>query len=208
MHGMSHHGRSGSRGRAQRGDVRVAILLLLSEQPMHGYQLMQAMADRTQGAWRPSAGAIYPTLASLKDAGLVSVQAVDGRKLASLTDKGVVYVGDNRATFADPFEPLIAESGGEHDLRGPLDEIRATTRLLARSGSDLQIQQSREILIATLRSLNSILAKIGPSAAGIPAVEHSPALGLGATDGTHDGTSAGAANPAPLLAERSGRTDW
>ena len=92
MHGMSHHGRSGSRGRAQRGDVRVAILILLSEQPMHGYQLMQAMADRTQGAWRPSAGAIYPTLASLKDAGLVSVQAVDGRKLASLTEKGELYV--------------------------------------------------------------------------------------------------------------------
>ena len=163
MHGMSHNGRSGSRGRAQRGDVRVAILILLAEQPMHGYQLMQAMADRTQGAWRPSAGAIYPTLASLKDAGLVNVQAVDGRKLASLTDKGDTYVRENRANFADPFEPLIAESGGEHDLRGPLDEIRATTRLLSRTGSDTQIQQSRELLIESLRSLNAILAKIDPA---------------------------------------------
>jgi DNA-binding PadR family transcriptional regulator len=163
MHGMSHNGRSGSRGRAQRGDVRVAILILLSEQPMHGYQLMQAMADRTQGAWRPSAGAIYPTLASLKDAGLVNVQPVDGRKLASLTDKGDTYVRENRANFADPFEPLIAESGGEHDLRGPLDEIRATTRLLSRTGSDLQIQQSRELLIDSLRALNAILAKIDPA---------------------------------------------
>ena len=166
MHGMSHHGRSGSRGRAQRGDVRVAILLLLAEQPMHGYQLMQAMADRTQGAWRPSAGAIYPTLASLKDAGLVSVQAVDGRKLASLTDKGETYVRENRTSFADPFEPLIAESGGEHDLRGPLDDIRATTRLLARTGSDVQIQQAREILIDGLHALNAILAKMGPASAG------------------------------------------
>jgi DNA-binding PadR family transcriptional regulator len=163
MHAMSHHGRSGSRGRAQRGDVRVAILILLADQPMHGYQLMQAMADRTQGAWRPSAGAIYPTLASLKEAGLVSVQAVDGRKLASLTDKGQVYVSENRATFVDPFAPLIAESGGEHDLRGPLDDIRASTRLLARTGSDLQIQQAREILVDSLRSLNAILAKITPA---------------------------------------------
>src|ERR1700759_30506 len=166
MHGMSHHGRSGSRGRAQRGDVRVAILILLAEHPMHGYQLMQAMADRTQGAWRPSAGAIYPTLASLREAGLVSVQAVDGRKLASLTEKGGTSARETRATFADPLEPLIAESGGEHDLRGPLDEIRATTRLLARTGTDLQIQQAREILIDGLQSLNAILARMGPSAAG------------------------------------------
>jgi len=188
MHGMSHHGRSGSRGRAQRGDVRVAILILLSEQPMHGYQLMQAMADRTQGAWRPSAGAIYPTLAALKDADLVSVQAVDGRKLASLTDKGEVYVRENRANFADPFEPLIAESGGEHDLRGPLDEIRATTRLLARTGTDLQIQQAREILIEGLQSLNGILAKIGPSAVAVNA--------------------ASAPESAPQLAESAAKQDW
>jgi DNA-binding PadR family transcriptional regulator len=195
MHGMSHHGRSGSRGRAQRGDVRVAILILLAEQPMHGYQLMQAMADRTQGAWRPSAGAIYPTLAALKDAGLVSVQAADGRKLASLTDKGEVYVRDNRDSFADPFEPLIAESGGEHDLRGPLDEIRATTRLLARTGTDQQIQQAREILMDGLHSLNSILAKISPTSAAPPAAfggsDSSGSAGaLAETSGGHDRSQA------------------
>jgi DNA-binding PadR family transcriptional regulator len=199
MHGMSHHGRSGSRGRAQRGDVRVAILILLAEQPMHGYQLMQAMADRTQGVWRPSAGAIYPTLAALKEAGLVSVQAVDGRKLASLTDKGTTYVTENRATFADPFEPLIAESGGEHDLRGPLDEIRATTRLLARTGSDVQIQNAREILIDGLHQLNSILAKMGPSSAGVanPAKSYSDA-----------GAEMGGPAVAPQLAESAGSHDW
>ncbi len=196
MHGMSHNGRSGSRGRAQRGDVRVAILILLAEQSMHGYQLMQAMADRTQGAWRPSAGAIYPTLASLKDAGLVDVQAVDGRKLASLTEKGDAYVRENRANFADPFEPLIAESGGEHDLRGPLDEIRTTTRLLSRTGSDLQIQQSREVLITSLRALNAILAKIDPAATATTATT-APA----ATAGPSDALLGSGSNGAPPLAE-------
>lgn len=207
MHGMSHHGRSGSRGRAQRGDVRVAILILLAEQPMHGYQLMQAMADRTQGAWRPSAGAIYPTLASLKDAGLVSVQAVDGRKLASLTEQGETYVNENRASFADPFEPLIAEAGGEHDLRGPLDEIRATTRLLARSGNDLQIQQAREILIDSLHALNSILAKMGPAASASSASSLAgTAMTMGAAESDLSGPSG-----APRLAENAGtaaNTDW
>jgi len=50
--------RQGGRGRAPRGDVRAAVLQLLAEQPMHGYQLMQAIADRSGGRWTPSPGAI------------------------------------------------------------------------------------------------------------------------------------------------------
>ena len=53
-------------GRAQRGDVRTAVLLLLLGEPMHGYQIMQAMSDRTGGGWRPSPAAIYPTIAQLE----------------------------------------------------------------------------------------------------------------------------------------------
>ena len=63
----------GGRGRAPRGDVRSAVLLLLAEEPMHGYQLMQAIADRSGGRWTPSPGAIYPTLNQLEDEGLVTV---------------------------------------------------------------------------------------------------------------------------------------
>src|SRR5215213_10697430 len=69
-----HHGRDGrhgpgghGRGRAQRGDVRTAILLVVADEPMHGYQIMQAMSDRAGGAWHPSPGAVYPTIAQLED---------------------------------------------------------------------------------------------------------------------------------------------
>ncbi|MGH3921940.1 MAG: PadR family transcriptional regulator, partial [Pseudonocardiaceae bacterium] len=74
------HRRGAGRGRAQRGDVRTALLLLLAEQPMHGYQLMQAITERTAGAWRPSPGAIYPTLSQLEDEGLIDTLAQGGRK--------------------------------------------------------------------------------------------------------------------------------
>ena len=158
MRGVSDYGRTGTRGRAQRGDVRVAILILLADEPMHGYQLMQSMADRTQGAWRPSAGAIYPTLSTLKEAGLVSEASVSGRKLASLTEAGEAYVEENRDKFVDPFALLIAESGGQHDLRGPLDDLRAATRLLARTGSDSQIARSREVLTDAQLAISEILA--------------------------------------------------
>src|SRR6476646_11251967 len=60
-------GRRGGRGRASRGDVRTAVLQLLAEEPMHGYQLMQAIAERSGGRWAPSTGAIYQTLNQLED---------------------------------------------------------------------------------------------------------------------------------------------
>src|SRR4030081_1762446 len=82
------HPHRGERGRAQRGDVRTALLLLLAEQPMHGYQLMQTITERTSGAWQPSPGAIYPTLSQLEDECLIDTVAQGGRKLATLTNAG------------------------------------------------------------------------------------------------------------------------
>src|SRR5882757_4017776 len=85
-------GRGSGRGRAPRGDVRTAVLMLLAEEPMHGYQLMQAIADRSGGRWTPSPGAIYPTLNQLEDEGLVTVTAESGRRLATLTESGQEHV--------------------------------------------------------------------------------------------------------------------
>src|SRR3954451_2013121 len=95
--------RHGGRGRAPRGDVRTAVLLLLSEQPMHGYQLMQAIAERTGGGWTPSPGAVYPTINQLEDEGLVTVPAHAGRRLAAITDAGRDQLAANREAWGDPF---------------------------------------------------------------------------------------------------------
>ncbi|NED64733.1 helix-turn-helix transcriptional regulator, partial [Streptomyces sp. SID10244] len=63
-------GRGGPRGRARRGDVRASILALLKERPMHGYEMIQEIAERSGGAWKPSPGSVYPTLQLLEDEGL------------------------------------------------------------------------------------------------------------------------------------------
>src|SRR5262245_28490617 len=74
--------------RARRGDIRGAILALLKERPMHGYEMIQELERRTDGAWRPSAGSSYRTLQLLEDEGLVIGQESEGRRRFALTDDG------------------------------------------------------------------------------------------------------------------------
>lgn len=81
-------GGRGGRGRARRGDVRASILALLKDRPMHGYEMIQEIAERSGGAWKPSPGSVYPTLQLLEDEGLISSASEGGKKLFSLTDAG------------------------------------------------------------------------------------------------------------------------
>lgn len=70
------------------GEVRLAILSLLSEGPKHGYQLMKEMKERSGGAYSASAGSVYPTLQQLEDEGLVEAEVRDGRRVYKLTPAG------------------------------------------------------------------------------------------------------------------------
>src|SRR5215472_8148609 len=84
--------------RARRGDVRAVILDLLAEgHPWNGYQIIQEIAERTQGVWRPSAGSVYPALQQLEDEGLISPEGEGRRRMYTLTDEGREYVGAHAA---------------------------------------------------------------------------------------------------------------
>ncbi|CAL9596456.1 PadR family transcriptional regulator [Streptomyces sp. enrichment culture] len=88
-------GRGGPRGgRARRGDVRASILALLRERPMHGYEMIREIAERSGGAWKPSPGSVYPTLQLLEDEGLIASEADGGKKLFALTDDGRAAADD------------------------------------------------------------------------------------------------------------------
>ncbi|MCX4694556.1 PadR family transcriptional regulator [Streptomyces sp. NBC_01408] len=81
-------GRGGPRGRARRGDVRASILALLVDRPMHGYEMIQEIVERSGGVWKPSPGSVYPTLQLLEDEGLIRSESEGGKKLFTLTDAG------------------------------------------------------------------------------------------------------------------------
>lgn len=165
----SHEGRGGrgrpsgrgpggrGRGRAQRGDVRTAILLLLADEPMHGYQIMQAMSDRSGGAWHPSPGAIYPTIAQLEDEGLVTTREEGGRRLVTLTSEGRTYLEERSARLGDPFADF-ADAPNRPDLRDPLHQLHAAVRQIEVGGDTAQLEAAGQILAQARRSLYLILA--------------------------------------------------
>jgi len=79
-----------------RGDVKFALLELLQERPMHGYEMMKALEERSGGFYAPSAGTIYPTLQLLEDRSLVTVQELEGKKIYSITDAGRAFLGERQ----------------------------------------------------------------------------------------------------------------
>ena len=97
--------RPGGSTRMARGDVRAAVLSLLAEEPMHGYQIIREIEDRSGGTWKPSAGSVYPTLQLLADEGLVAAEEQNGRKTYSLTEAG-------RATADEADAPAPWEGNG------------------------------------------------------------------------------------------------
>jgi DNA-binding PadR family transcriptional regulator len=150
-------GRGRGRGRVQRGDVRTAILLVLADEAMHGYQIMQAISDRTGGAWRASPGAVYPTIAQLEDEGLVTTREEGGRRSVTLTSEGRAYVEERSARLGDPFAEFADRPTGP-DLREPLHELQAAARQILSSGSAAQVEAASQVLARARRSLYLILA--------------------------------------------------
>src|SRR3954454_10206844 len=94
--------------KARRGDVRAAALVLLDEEPRNGYQLMQEIEHRSDGAWRPSPGSVYPALQQLEDEGLVRTTETEGRRQYELTPAGSEYVEANRAELGTPWEAFAS----------------------------------------------------------------------------------------------------
>lgn len=149
--------------RARRGDVRIAILALLAEGPLNGYQVIQTLAERTDGLWKPSPGAVYPALAQLEDEGLVEQYDNEGQRAFRLTDAGKQAAQDVPTkpwdAVKDEFAPRFSDQ--VKGLWSEFTNLTMAAQAVTRSGSpDLQ-RQAAEILADARRKLYSLLATDG-----------------------------------------------
>ncbi|MGY3128107.1 DNA-binding PadR family transcriptional regulator [Agrococcus sp. UYP33] len=143
--------------RMGRGDVRAAVLALLAERPMHGYQIIQEIEERSGGAWKPSPGSVYPTLQLLADEGLISAEEANGRKTYALTEGGRA-----EADAADRQAPWVATSereSGFSALPKAGMELAQAAAQVGRTGTPEQVQQAVAALDEARRRLYSILAQ-------------------------------------------------
>ena len=159
---------SGPGPRAKRGDVRLAILSVIAEaarreEPINGYQVIQQIAERSDGAWRPSPGSVYPTIQQLQDEGLVETDDERGRKTLQLTTDGSAYVeahtADLDAVWA-PYERATqrATSGTSGDLKSEIGQMMSAVWQIVTQGSDAQRKAAIGVLVDTRRALYGILA--------------------------------------------------
>lgn len=156
-HRMAHRGG----GRRPKGDVRAAILALLATEgteSLNGYAIMKTIAERTQGAWSPSPGSIYPTLQQLVDEGLIAPTG-EGRKTEyTLTDAGREHVEEHAERLADWAEAqrptdesrALWESAGK--LMGVIGQFR-------HAGTDAQRAAAADRLDEARKALYLILAE-------------------------------------------------
>jgi DNA-binding PadR family transcriptional regulator len=154
--------RFGGRGpRVRRGDVRAAILDLLAEgQPWNGYQIIQEIAERTEGVWRPSAGSVYPALQQLEDEGLISPAAGEDRKRNyTLTDEGRAYVQAHADQLRASWDAVTGSvDNAAVQLHNLARNVAMATVQVAQAGTPAQIQQASKILADTRKALYRILA--------------------------------------------------
>jgi DNA-binding PadR family transcriptional regulator len=148
------------RARAKRGDVRAAILSLLSEKPLNGYQIMQELEQRSRGSWRPSPGAVYPALQLLEDEGLVQADSTAGGRVFSLTERGRDHVQSHPDEFAAPWEATNQPASDDPmlGLFAELKHIAAATIQVVHAGSSGQVREAQKILNQARKSLYRLLA--------------------------------------------------
>lgn len=136
--------------------MRAAVLALLAERPMHGYEMIQLIAERSNGLWKPSPGSVYPTLQLLADEGLITATETGGsKKLFELTDDGRVAAEkietppwDEIAEGADP---------GHMNLRAAIGQLFGAVGQSAHAASAGQQQRIVDILNNARREIYGIL---------------------------------------------------
>ena len=146
--------------RMGKGDVRTAVLALLAEKPMHGYQIIQLIEERSNGSWKPSPGSVYPTLQLLADEGLIKAEESNGRKTYSLTPEGR-EVAEAAGEKSAPWEGSSPrESSGRASAlpKAGIDLAQAVAQV-GRSGTPEQVKEAIAVLDDARRKLFSILAQ-------------------------------------------------
>jgi DNA-binding PadR family transcriptional regulator len=142
----------------RRGEVRTALLIALLDGPAHGYELIQALEEKTGGRWRPSPGSVYPTLQQLADEGMVTASDEDGKRTFALTDAGRAETESRVADQGIPWEAMERGHGRRGGLRAAVRDLHMAATQVGVTGSPEAIERATEILTQARKDIYRLLA--------------------------------------------------
>jgi DNA-binding PadR family transcriptional regulator len=147
-------------GRMRRGEIRTAVLAVLTDGPAHGYEIIQTLEERSGGMWRPSPGSVYPTLQMLEDESFVRATEHDGKKVFELTDTGREEAAERvRRAGGPPWQREGRGGEAQVELRDATAEMQVAARQVAMFGSAEQVSRAHEIVRQARRELYQLLAE-------------------------------------------------
>jgi DNA-binding PadR family transcriptional regulator len=151
-------GRRGGGRRGKRGDVRAAILALLADRAMHGYEMIQEISERSGGLWRPSPGSVYPTLQLLVDESLiVGTESEGSKRLFELTDDGRAAA---EKVETPPWEEIAGDvDPGQVTLHTALSQLMGAVAQSAHTATDQQQARIVDIVNTARREVYNILGE-------------------------------------------------
>lgn len=170
-HGGGRGGPEGGYGAARPGAARrkrvfggaelsLVLLHLIEPQPRHGYDLIRELDSRTGGAYAPSPGIVYPTIASMEEAGLLEAQASDGAKrLFGITAAGRAHLAEQQEAVAAALAKLEAVRTKDSQLdAGPV--ARAMQNLAVVLEQRLATTQEKQALFDIADLIDETARKI------------------------------------------------
>jgi DNA-binding PadR family transcriptional regulator len=128
---------------------------------MHGYEMIKEIEERTQGAWTPSAGSIYPMLQMLEEEGLIQGEESDGKRRFTLTETGATEQ-EAKAGEQTPWDAVRADAAPEQiHLRDSVHKLHHSIGQVFHAADEGQQKRVRELLDETRRRIYAILAEEG-----------------------------------------------
>ena len=152
-----------------RGDLKYALLELVQERPMHGYEMMKALEEKSGGFYSPSPGSIYPTLQMLEDGGYVTSKETDGKKVYSITDAGKALLAERQQGHEEPFGPPWMRGRGRRispEVQALRSESMEVMRLFAIANrlafqNPEQLTKLRSVIERTRKDLSDLIYSSG-----------------------------------------------
>jgi DNA-binding PadR family transcriptional regulator len=153
--------------RAERGTVRWLVLDAIALRPRHGYEIIQAIGEKSAGAYKPSPGVVYPTLQMLEELGHARTTEIEGRKVYEITDAGRAELqahAEDVSDFYDSQNDAAPWENHAEDLAYLMKRVGHLVRLFKKSVHrggirPVTMRKARKVLDEALEKLEELLTQ-------------------------------------------------